>query len=230
MKTDDYERKGFALNTETSKYCPCCEQVKERAEYSKNKARRDGIGSICKVCEKMKRQERLKKPEFKKKHNEQSAKWRRENPERLKEINTSFRERNRDRINEKARSEEGRRYNREYVRKRRKEDPVFKVRCAVSRQVHHALVGKHKATSTFNALPYTPEQLKEHLENQFEDWMTWDNYGMGEGCWNIDHIYPQSLLPYDSMEHPNFLKCWDLSNLRPLGAIENTKKGNNVID
>lgn len=74
----------------------------------------------------------------------------------------------------------------------------------------------------------TPEELREHLESQFEDWMTWENYGNGEGFWNIDHIIPQSELPYDSLEHPNFLKCWGLSNLRPLCSIKNSSKGNRM--
>ena len=56
--------------------------------------------------------------------------------------------------------------------------------------------------------------------------MSWENYGI---YWQIDHIYPQSLLPYDSMDHPNFLKCWSLDNLRPLEATENIRKGNKLI-
>jgi 5-methylcytosine-specific restriction endonuclease McrA len=75
-------------------------------------------------------------------------------------------------------------------------------------------------------MPYTPEQLKEHLESQFEDWMTWDNYGE----WHVDHIHPQSLLPYDSMDHPNFQKCWALENLQPLEARENIIKSNKILD
>ena len=41
-----------------------------------------------------------------------------------------------------------------------------------------------------------------------------------------DHVYPQSKLPFDSLEHLNFQKCWALENLRPLSAAENFKKGN----
>lgn len=63
--------------------------------------------------------------------------------------------------------------------------------------------------------------------------MSWDNWGQAtadERTWNIDHIYPHSKLPYDSMEHPNFKKCWALENLRPLCAIENIKKKDKVLD
>ena len=31
------------------------------------------------------------------------------------------------------------------------------------------------------------------------------------------------------MEHPNFQKCWALSNLRPLEAFENIRKSNKLI-
>ena len=47
--------------------------------------------------------------------------------------------------------------------------------------------------------------------------------------WHIDHIIPQSLLPYSSMEDDNFKKCWALSNLRPLSAKQNLLDGANRI-
>ena len=40
----------------------------------------------------------------------------------------------------------------------------------------------------FDVLKYTPEELISHLEKQFKDGMTWDNYGI-KG-WHIDHIIP----------------------------------------
>jgi len=109
--------------------------------------------------------------------------------------------------------------------KRRREDPVFKLRHHVSTMVYHAITlrqGKTKGGSTFAHLPYTPLQLKEHIEKQFDACMSWDNYG---SYWQMDHIMPQAALIYDSLTHPNFKKCWALSNLRPLSAKENSMKG-----
>jgi len=54
--------------------------------------------------------------------------------------------------------------------------------------------------------------------------MTWGN----RAEWHIDHIYPHSKLPYDTMDHPNFQKAWALENLRPLCAEENRRKGDKV--
>jgi len=67
--------------------------------------------------------------------------------------------------------------------------------------------------------------------------MTWKNYGSycvnlwdDNDCstwtWNIDHIIPQSKLPYISMDDDNFKICWALENLRPLSAKQNLIDGN----
>lgn len=84
--------------------------------------------------------------------------------------------------------------------------------------------------------------IVNHLEAQFfneKSWMTWENIGsynlkfwddadMSTWRWQIDHIVPQYLLPYDSMEHINFKKSWDLRNLRPLSAKANNMKSNKI--
>lgn len=112
--------------------------------------------------------------------------------------------------------------------KKYRTNPVWVMKRRVSSAVSNFLSKRdgYKSKQTFEALPYTPEQLVEHLENQFDDKMTWDNYG---SYWSLDHIYPQSKLPYDSLDHPNFIKCWALENLRPLEATENLRKGNRVL-
>ena len=110
-----------------------------------------------------------------------------------------------------------------------KQDPSRKLRHRVSCTIRHVLNGR-KSGSCFDYLPYTPQQLKEHLENQFEPWMSWDNYGgladAGEKTWWIDHIKPQSQFSFNSMTDSEFQECWALNNLRPLEKISNIVKGN----
>jgi hypothetical protein len=108
--------------------------------------------------------------------------------------------------------------------RRYREDASFRLSTNVSKHIVAALRNK-KHGSSWEYLPYNKQQLREHIENQFDDKMTWENYGT---YWHVDHIYPKSLLPYDSMEHPNFQKCWALENLRPLEAKANMSKGNKV--
>ena len=94
--------------------------------------------------------------------------------------------------------------------------------------------------SIIKYLPYSIKELKCYLENKFESWMTWNNWGaynkytwidndQSTWTWNIDHIIPQSNLPYSLMTDDNFKKCWSLDNLRPLSAKQNVLDGINRV-
>jgi len=72
------------------------------------------------------------------------------------------------------------------------------------------------------------EELVTHLESLWEPWMSWDNYGvldLERRTWQIDYVVPQANFPYSDFDDPNFLKCWSLSNLRPLESSKNVSKG-----
>jgi len=113
-----------------------------------------------------------------------------------------------------------------YKRKRRLFDPAYKLRDNCSRLINHAMHGSKNGQSILKYLYYSMEELKHHLEKQFDEKMNWENYG---SYWQIDHIIPQSKLPYTSMEDDNFKKCWSLDNLRPLEKIANIRKGNKLV-
>ena len=62
--------------------------------------------------------------------------------------------------------------------------------------------------------------IKQHLEDQFQDGMTWEN--MGE--WHIDHI-----IPLASAKTKEELICLcHYSNLQPLWATDNLSKGDRL--
>ena len=54
---------------------------------------------------------------------------------------------------------------------------------------------------------------------------TWDDSDPATWTWQIDHIIPQSDLPYTSMTDYNFRRCWALENLRPFSAKQNQLDG-----
>lgn len=129
------------------------------------------------------------------------------------------------------------------TKERLQTDIIFKTRLYLSGYIRNALksCGSSKnGYSIIDFLPYTIENLKLHIEKQFlnpgNEWMNWKNWtkydpktwndnNSSTWAWNLDHIIPQSDLPYDSMEHPNFQKCWMLENLRPLSAKQNIIDG-----
>lgn len=111
-------------------------------------------------------------------------------------------------------------YNPNYYQYQRK-NPHFKLKKNVSCMIYQKLKHNKGGKSILHFLPFTIPELKLHLEKQFESWMSWQNYGQ----WHIDHIIPQSFFNYTSFSDPKFKECWSLSNLRPLSAKENIKKG-----
>ena len=84
--------------------------------------------------------------------------------------------------------------------------------------------GQTKYNNTFNLLPYTFDELKQHLENLFTDGMRWDNYGE----WHVDHAIPQSKFSYTSIDSDEFRQCWSLGNLKPMWGKINTSKNNDL--
>lgn len=61
--------------------------------------------------------------------------------------------------------------------------------------------------------------LIKHLEKQFVDNMSWTNYG----SWHIDHIKP--ICEFDLRDKKQIKLCFHYSNLQPLWAMDNYKKG-----
>lgn len=128
-----------------------------------------------------------------------------------------------------------------YKKEKRKKDVIFKIKELISSAVRKGLKNNNSTKngkSCFDFLPYSKEELKLHIENLFESWMNWDNWGSyvveswddndsSTWKWNIDHIIPHCTFEYDSMDHPDFKKCWNLSNLRPYSAklniVENAR-------
>jgi hypothetical protein len=132
---------------------------------------------------------------------------------------------------------------RAYKKNRKINDPFFKLKERMSSAIYLGLKSNGVSKggkSIIEYLPYSIRELKEHLEKQFESWMTWNNYGMYNAktwddndlttwTWNIDHIIPQSIFRYTSMSDINFQECWSLSNLRPLSSKTNRIKSDKVI-
>lgn len=125
----------------------------------------------------------------------------------------NYRNKNKDRINA---------WFREYNAERRK-NPKHRISSRMYSAVRTELkkmVSKPSTTKTIQGL-FTNEELYSHLESLFTDGMSWENINE----WHIDHIRPIASFNYDSVDHPDFKKCWSLNNLQPLWAADNIAKG-----
>jgi hypothetical protein len=114
-------------------------------------------------------------------------------------------------------------YINEYINERRAFDSSFKMRMNLRHRVWSALqsVGASKSGNVFDLIGCTIGELRQHLETQFADGMTWDNYG--RTGWHIDHIRPCA--SFDLTDPEQQRQCFHYTNLQPLWAADNIRKG-----
>jgi D-sedoheptulose 7-phosphate isomerase len=228
------------------KTCSKCNLIKDFNEFRVNR-------NMCKSCEKEyrinnKEKERLQKKEYAKnnidKLKNRSKIYYINNKEKIDNKNRAYYYDNKDIINNKNREyyKNNKELTNAYQRKRLKTDPNFKLRKRVSHSIWQFLKlngGSKENKSILNYLPYTIDELKQHLELLFDPWMNWNNYGPykvkewddnneSTWKWQIDHIIPQSEFKFSSMEEKEFKECWALSNLRPLSSKNNNCKSNKM--
>jgi len=99
-----------------------------------------------------------------------------------------------------------------------------RIRLAMSSYMYYSLCKAKGNCHWEDLVDYTIDDLKNHLENQFKEGMSWDNYGK----WEIDHIIPVSAFNFNSPNDPQFKLCWALNNLQPLWKRDNRTKTNKI--
>lgn len=87
-------------------------------------------------------------------------------------------------------------------------------------RIRRALRVGTKSASTAELIGCPFVWLEVHLESLFRPGMTWENQG---SKWHIDHIKPCAKFDLTSPEQQKI--CFHWTNLQPLFAVENLKKG-----
>lgn len=219
--------------SDTHKTCLNCGETKSIIEFilryviAISGVRRDYLSDYCDDCSaenhKLHDLEVNKQPET----IERKVQWAQENSTyaQKKDYFDQYRSENKEKIAAYRQTSEYKEKRRERKKRRRQNDPIFRLRENISNAVNKAIQnGKSSKAgqSILKYLEYTIDDLKNHIEAQFDENMTWKNYG---SYWQLDHIIPQSDLLYSSMEEENFKVCWALPNLRPLEASQNSSDG-----
>jgi hypothetical protein len=87
------------------------------------------------------------------------------------------------------------------------------------------LKGVVEPNKVINHIGCSYEELKMHLEQQWKEGMTWENYG--KHGWHIDHKRPCA--SFELSDEKQLAICSHYSNLQPLWAHENWSKGGRTI-
>ena len=188
-----------------TKVCSKCGIERNIIEFRKDITKKDGLRPECKLCVKnYEMTQRVNNPTL---MSEKLKKFYKNNPEKRKEYRQNY----------KSRKHEQR-------KERRNSDPVFnlvnRVRCRIWKFL--TLSNITKKNKTFEIVGCTPEFLKEYLEKQFKDGMSWENRHL----FHIDHIIPLS----SAKTEKELYKLCHYTNLQPLWVDENLKKSNKIVE
>lgn len=140
-----------------------------------------------------------------------NKKWRVQNPEKSRQSTRNYRLRNPKKVQQSISAWKKRQY---------REDLEYRLSSLLRVRVWKALNGIVKSARTLELLGCTLPELRAHLEKQFRPGMTWENYGP---VWHVDHTKPCA--KFDLSDSNQQRACFHFSNLQPLFAKENLRKG-----
>jgi hypothetical protein len=187
-----------------TKICSQCNEEKELSDFPKDKTKKDGHRPNCIICNrKYFKQKRLENPEM---MSINLKKFYEKNPEKRKIYRENYKKRKHEQRKE-----------------RRKNDVVFSLINNMRSRITKFLktLNVTKKNKTFEIIGCSPQELKEHLESQFLNGMSWEN----RKEWHIDHIIPLS----SAKTEDELYKLCHYTNLQPLWAEENIKKSNKIL-
>lgn len=192
------------------KVCRKCKKNKDICEFNKDKNKKDGISTLCRECKKI-----------------SNENYRNNNIVKYKEIQKKYRDSNKEkesirRVLWYSNNRDKRlSYAIEYEKSRKKINPIYKLIRITRCRINNFLKNNNftKQNRTFNIVGCSPEFLKEHIENQFTEGMSWELIGRHI---HIDHIIPLSSA---KTEEEVYKLCY-YTNLQPMWAKDNMKKSN----
>jgi hypothetical protein len=124
------------------------------------------------------------------------------------------------------------RNNREKIRERKREDsrkrslnPCYRIASAHRKRIRIALKMQPKPDRSERLLGCLFSEFIDYIQAQFKPGMTMENYGKK---WHIDHIIPCSA--FDLTSEAEVRQCFHFSNMRPMWAKANMRKGSKITD
>lgn len=182
--------------------------VKTRKEIS----RKFYLKNRLKLLENEKQRRLNNSEKYKEKDRLYSKEYYNKNKEKIKERNNLYYNENKKDCLERVKI---------YSFNRSKKDIEYKLVRNLRSRMYRAIKKETKTGSAVNDLGISILEFKLYIEKLWKPGMTWNNWG--RHGWHIDHIIPLSSFNLSNREE--FLKAVHYTNLQPLWAKENLKKG-----
>jgi hypothetical protein len=104
-------------------------------------------------------------------------------------------------------------------------DPEFRLRKLLRRHSTRINRPNRKAGTSVAYLGCTIAEAKRHIESLWAPGMTWENHSLHG--WHIDHVIP--LAAFDFTDEEQAKKALHYTNLQPMWAKDNLRKGKQVL-
>ena len=181
--------------------------AKRKKEYAKNNKAQ--LSEYHKQYEKDNKEKRAS----------QKKEYYRDNKDKIEDAIEKYRNNHKEKL---------RKYRNEWQNNKRKNNPMYRLNINISRDINRSLKDNKKGRHWEDLIGYTLDDIKRHLESQFTEGMTWDNYG--KNGWWIDHVIP--CVAFDLTKIKEQRKCFNYKNLQPLWWRDNIVKNsyyNNIL-
>ncbi len=197
----------------------------DRRKANKRSYQKHRLSVLAK--QKAKRDENI--DEFREKRKEYYEK----NKDKISEHNKNYYDKNKERYRQQHRdymksrrtTKEQKEYEREYERTRYETDVQYRLKKNCRSRMYNALRGiSKKSAKTEELIGCTFQQLKEHIESQFTEGMSWERMG----DIHVDHIRPCA--SFDLTDPEQQKECFNYKNLQPLWAKDNLEKSDTWVD
>ena len=181
-----------------TKRCSKCREQKQIDEFCKEKKSKDGHRHWCKPC--MNAYLKI----YRAAHKEEAKRYRKDNADKMKAYNEAYKPRKNA-----------------WITQRRQNDINFAMAFNLRTRFHSfvSTKGKH----TFDVLGVPCDTFLSWIEFQFEEGMSWNNYGTE---WHLDHILPVS--KFDMTNETDKKVCFSWANFQPLYSQDNLSKSNSI--
>jgi hypothetical protein len=111
------------------------------------------------------------------------------------------------------------------IKLKRKTNENFRIKENLRGRMYQALKSNSKSANTETLIGCTIAELWTHIESQFTDGMTRENYG--QDGWHLDHVIPCA--SFNLTQPREQLRCFNYRNLQPMWASENLSKGDKYV-
>ena len=227
------------------------EEISEKTKVYYQNNREDKLEKSKNYYKEHKEEAILYQKEYREEHKEERSVQKKEHyqehKEEILENNKNYREEHKEEIAEYRKGyyqnnkKQIRKQKNKYEKEKRNNNPYFKLYKNISRSISRALKSHGSSKNGHSIEEFLLASISEmwnHIESQFEWWMTrenqgcyiaaeWDDNDPTTWKWQLDHIKPHSEFHYETMDCEEFRQCWALSNLRPLSAKQNLLDGVN---